>query len=239
MESKALELRLICGLLASAARLVPVPLLDDILREKALHLMVSRTIKLHGRAYRSASVAPLYGTAEGCGQRLALFLLLWPIKLLLYPIKKVLSWIMAAKNVAADLSEAVLLGRTLDRVLANERLPMGADAGALRTEAARVRLAFDNALRGTDLRLLRAVLRRALEGVKGLPRAAVRALRRLRNKADDADPTAGLSAADREKVDAGASRIAAALEAPDVRAFLEAFDARFDENLRLLEQRAS
>lgn len=239
MDGKALELRLVCGLLASAARLVPVPLLDDLLREQALHLMVSRTIKLHGRTYRSAAVAPLYGTAEGCVHRAAMFLLLLPVKLVIYPIKKIWTWIMAAKNVAADLSEAVLLGRTLDRVLEMGRMPVGADPAALRTEADRVRRAFDNALRGTDLQLLRGVLRRALEGVKGLPRAAVRALRRLRGKPDDVDPTAGLSASDREKVDRGASRVAAALEAPDVRAFLEKFDARFDENLALLERRAT
>ncbi|HEY8431169.1 MAG TPA: hypothetical protein VIL20_22470 [Sandaracinaceae bacterium] len=236
--SSALRLRVVCGLLASAARLVPVPFLDDVLRERALQLLVSRTLRAHGRTYGSARVSALYA-GDGCLSGCLVALLLWPIELLLYPIRKIVAWVTAVKRLAGDLSEAVLLGRTLDRCLAAGRLAPGTDARALAAEAARIRAAFANALAGTDVRLLRGVLTTALRSVSGLPRAAFHALRELRGKSEDADPTGGISAADRRTVEEGAARIASALETPEMRAFFAEFDARFDENLRIVEQRAA
>ena len=238
----SVEVRIFCGLMASAARLVPVPLLDDILREKAIHLLVSRALAQHGRTFRSKHVAPLYGDPRGCMHG-CLSALVWvPVKLLLFPIRKVLTWVMAAKNLAADLSEAVLLGRVLERALSAGRLPSDAAPDALRREADLLRRAFDNAVQGTDMTLLRGLLRTAVKSVSGLPSAALKAVRALRRKGEDADPSAdlteGLAASDRAKVDRGAREIMNALETPEAVAFLDAFDARFDENLAILEQRA-
>ncbi len=238
-ETTATQLRIVCGLLASAARFVPVPFLDDLLRERALQLLVSRTLRAHGRTYGSSKVSPLYGDENGCLHGCLLFLVLLPIKLILYPVRKILAWVMAVKHLARDLSEAVLLGRTLDRCLVAGRLAQGSDPAALRAEAERVRMAFASALAGTDLRLMRGALTTALRSVSGLPRAALSALRKLRTKGEDADPTAGVSASDEAKLEEGASRIESALSTPEMRAFLERFDATFEENLKILEQRAA
>jgi len=237
MNDSELTLRVVCGLLASSARLVPVPFLDDLLREKAIHLVVSRTLKAHGRGYSSKRVAPLYSDQRGWLRGCLLFAIFFPIKLILFPIKKVITWVLAAKHVAVDLAESLLLGRALDRMLSEGRLAEGSDA--LGGEAQLLRTAFDNAVAGTDMTLMRSVLREAVASVSGLPRAALSALRRLRQKGDDADPTEGLSAADRGKVDEGARGIRRALETPKMRVVLDAFDARFDENLRVLESRAN
>lgn len=235
-----IEVRIVCGLMASAARLVPVPLLDDVLREKAIHLLVARTLKEHGRTFRSKHVAPLYGDPRGCMHGCLTALVWVPVKILLFPIRKILTWVMAAKNLAADLSEAVLLGRVLDRALVAGRLPSDAPPDALEAEADLMRRAFDNAVRGTDMTLLRGLLRQAMKGVSGLPGAALKAVRGLRKQGEDtasADLTDGLAASDREKVDAGARQISSALATPEALAFLDAFDARFDENLAILEHR--
>ncbi|MCA9607300.1 MAG: hypothetical protein KC619_16960 [Myxococcales bacterium] len=236
-SDRDLTLRLVCGLLASAARLVPIPFLDDLLRERALQLMVSRTLKAHGRTYGSAKVGPLYGDTRGCVEGCAIFVVLLPVRLLLFPFRKILVWIMAVKNIARDLSEAVLLGRALDATLSRGRLPEAAAEGALHEEALRVRRAFENALRGTDLTLLSSALRGALRSVSGLPRAAVAALRRLREKPDDADPTEGLSSEQKRAVDEGTSKVRSALETPEITAMLERFDATFAENLAVLDAR--
>lgn len=238
MDARATQLRLVCGLLASAARLVPVPLLDDVLRDKARQLLVSRTLRASGRTYGSARVGPLYGDSGGCMKGCLLFLVLLPIKLILYPIRKILTYVMAVKHLAGDLAEAVLLGRALDRVLEAGRLAQGTPSEKLQAEAALLRHAFDNAIAGTDLRILQSVLVTALRSVSGLPRAALRALRGLRKKGDDADPTEGLSAGDKQKVEAASARVMSALDTPEVRAFLERFDRTFDENVRILESRA-
>lgn len=232
------QLRVVCGLLASAARFVPVPLLDDLLREKALQILVSRALKASGRTYGSAAVAPLYaGGGSGCLEGCLLFVLLLPLKLILYPVRKIMVWVSAAKNLSADLSEAILLGRALDRCLARGRLAEGTPSPELRVEAQRIRAAFANALRGSDLRLLRGVLTATVRSVSGLPRAALHALRGLRKRSEGADPTEGLSSADREKVNEGAERIESALETPEMQAFLAEFDRTFDENLAILDAR--
>ncbi|MBZ0117654.1 MAG: hypothetical protein K8H88_11695, partial [Sandaracinaceae bacterium] len=99
--------RITLGLLAAAARLTPVPFLDDVLRTRAFHLLVSRTLRAHGRTYGSVVVAPLYSDSEGCLSGCFTSLLFLPIKLLLFPIRKIFNWVMLAKHLARDLSEAL------------------------------------------------------------------------------------------------------------------------------------
>ncbi len=236
MGQRELTLRLVCGLLASSARLVPVPILDDVLREKAIQLMVSRTLKAHGRGYSSTKVESLYGDPRSTMYGCLLWLVLFPIKVILFPIKKLVVWVMAAKYLAMDLSESLLLGRALDQVLGAGRLADGSEG--LGAESQLVRNAFDNAVAGTDMKLLRGVLRGTLASVSGLPRAALAALRKLRSRGEGDDPTEGLSKAEREQVDEGAGRIQQALETPEMKELLADFDARFEENLNVLAKRA-
>ena len=120
-------------------------------------------------------------------------------------------------------------------------MPEGADDAALEREATLIRRAFDSAIAGTDTKLLRASLKAALGSVAGLPRAALAGLRRLRGGTQEgvADPVAELSGKDREAVEEGTSKVVAVLESPDIRAMLEAFDQRFEENLAVLDQRAA
>ena len=229
----ALSLRLTCGLLASAARLTPVPFLDDFLGDRARQLMIAKALQAHGRGFPSKQVAPLYADPHGC----VYGCLLSGLKLLLFPIKKVQSWVFALRYLTRDLSDAVLLGRALDGWLAEGRLADDAAPEARRREAELLRAAFDNAVAGTDMKLLQALLRKALRGVSGLPRAAWHAVRRLRGKGEDADPIAGLSEADETTMQRGTAELGAALETPEARAFLTAFDARLQENVRILEAR--
>ncbi len=232
-DSSDLRERLVLGLLASAARFVPVPFLDDILREKATHLMVSRALKAHGRSYSSKKVQPLYSDNEG----FVVGCMLFGVKLLLFPFRKLVSWVLALKYLAQDVTTAVLLGRALDRVLSEGRLA-GASDEELGREADMIRRAFDNAVRGTDMALLQGVVRRALGSVSGLPRAALAALRGMRRSPEDR-PTEAMPGTAKAKVDEGASKVSSALEAPEVKELLTTFDARFEENLKILAARAA
>lgn len=217
--------------------MVPVPFLDDVLRARALQLLVSRTLRAHGRTYGSAKVAPLYGDTRGLVEGCAVFVVLLPIRLLLFPVRKFLAWVMAVKHLARDFAESLLLGRALDAALAAGRLPEGADASALRAEADLVRRAFENALAGIDVALLGSVLRRSLRSVAGLPRAAIAAVQRLRRRDDAADPGAELSGAQQRAVDEGTSRLRAVLDTPEIAAMLARFDAKLAENLAVLDER--
>jgi len=236
----SVHLRIVCALLASAARLVPVPFVDDILRERLGQLVVRQTLKAHGRTYSSARLKPLWSDAGGgCMSGCLLMFFKVPLVLITYPFRKVWSWIMAARNLSRDLTTMILLGRALDRSLRAGRLAEGADGADLEAEAARIRQAFDNAVTGMDTQVLQRGLGDGLRQVRGLSGAALRTLRSLWKKkgaAGDADDVE-LPAAEQEILDEGANRVQAVLEDPSVVALLERFDARFDDNLKLLAAR--
>jgi len=237
-EKSALHVRVLCALLAAAARLVPVPLVDDWLRERVTRYMVGRTLGAHGRSHPATSVAPLYADDRGCLEGCLVFLVWLPIKLVLYPLRKVLAWVLAARGLSQDLTLMLLLGRTLDRCLGAGML-RGGTPGELRAEARMIRQAYDNAARGFDTGFLRESLGRAAASVKGLPAAAVRTLRALFRRRRDPSVDVQVPEADRDTMDRGVGAIEATLEQPEVRSALERFDRTFDENLALLRARAS
>ncbi len=232
-QSGQLRQRILLGLAAWAARLIPVPLLDDFLHEKAFHLLVSRAIKAHGRGYRSRNIAPLYAGNQGCLTGCLRWVVILPVKVVIFPIRKIVAWVMAARWLARDLAEAVLLGRALDRCLASGRLAEEADPEARRDEAALIRRAFDETVAGTDLRLLRDALVEGLRAARGLPRTGLRVLRTvLGSEAGDAgDPMEDLSSADQARLRSGTDKVEAVLHTPRVQALLEKFDICFDEAL--------
>ena len=55
----ARHLVVVCALLSAAARFIPVPLLDDIVRERVRQVLVSRMLKSQDRGYSSSLLAPL------------------------------------------------------------------------------------------------------------------------------------------------------------------------------------
>ena len=237
-EKTALHVRVLCALLAAAARLVPVPLVDDWLRERVTRYMVGRTLGTHGRSFPTTAVAPLYSDERGCMEGCLVFLVWLPIKLVLYPLRKVVAWVLAARGLSQDLTLMLLLGRTLDRCLAAGMLRGGAP-GELRAEARTIRQAYDNAARGFDTSFLRESLGRAAASVKGLPAAAVRTLRSMFRRRRDPSVDVEVPAADRETMDRGVGAIEAALERPEVQSALERFDRTFDDNLAVLRQRVA
>ena len=58
-----------CGIVAAAARFVPVPMLDDVVRERAARVAVSRTLRAHGRNYSPELLEPLWGEHPACRRR--------------------------------------------------------------------------------------------------------------------------------------------------------------------------
>lgn len=234
----SLHLRVTCALLASAARLVPVPLVDDWLRDRIARFMVARTLAAHERSYPVTWVAPLYEGEGGCVQGCLAALFWLPIKLLLLPIRKVIAYLGAARGLSQDLTLMLLLGRTLDRCLSAGMLRAGSH-GELAHEARVIRMAYDNAARGFDTRVLSSAIGSAVGSVKGLPGAAARALRRAfrRQKGGDEAEEIDLPEEERRVVEEGVDRIEETLERPEVAEALARFDRTFDENLAILKHR--
>jgi hypothetical protein len=214
----------VCGIAAAAARFVPVPMLDDMVRERAAQVAVSRTLRAHGRDYSSERVEPLWATQDergGIGRRFRAL----SLAVLLFPVRKYRALFGAVRGVPTDVMRVLLLARTVDRRLDRGELT-GTDPDRLAAEARRIRRAVDTALDGMDLRMLTAALADGLSQGRGLSSAAVAYTRRWFARPGtepDLQP-------DGEVAD-GAQRVAEVLRRPEIAQLLERFDAQVDAAL--------
>jgi len=221
------------GIGAAAARFVPVPFVDDLVKRQATRLAVVRTLTAHGRTYPPDAVEPLFDPEGFRSHRIMRAVTSVPRRVLLFPVRKYAAILGAVRGVPNDVLTVVLLGRAVHRFLAQGRLA-GPDQAALREEAAVLRRAFDDAAGGADLPLLGGALRDGLAEGRQLSRAAVEHARRTfargqarRGEADSAAIIEADIEADIE-VQAGAARVEETLRRPEIATQLARFDARLD-----------
>jgi hypothetical protein len=213
-----------CGIAAAAARFVPVPLADDIIRERALRIALSRTLRAHGQTYSTALIEPLWGDGEG-ESMVRRYTKHLATRLATYPVRKYRALFGAVHGVPNDVMRVLLIARTLDRRLAAGEL-QEADPAVLAEQARRIRAAYDAANRHMDLQLLRSALADVLSQGKGLTVAAVRYARRGFAR-KDAEPTLEPGG----EVGAGAQQVTQVLRRPEIVRLMERFDEKVDAAL--------
>lgn len=213
----------VCGIAAAAARFVPVPMLDDVVRDRAVQVAVLRTLRAHGRDYPSGLLEPLWEDEQRRGSGLARRMKALGMRVLLFPVRKYAAIFGAVRGVPTDVMRVVLLARTVDRRLALGELADGTDADRLAGAARAVRAAVEEALDGMDLRLLTAALADGLSQGRGLTAAAVAYARRSFTEPDTEPDTEPAGA-----VGDGARAVTEVLRRPEIARLLADFDARVD-----------
>lgn len=211
-----------CALVASVARFVPVPLLDDAVATRATRLAVSRTLRAHDRTYPATAVKPLWAP-EGGG--IGGFLASVPRRVLLFPVRKYTKIAGAVTGVPNDISRVLLLGRATHRALARGDLS-GTDSAETRREAAQVREAFDAVLDEMDYSILRGAVSDGIGQVRDLTDAVVEFAKDRFTRDDDeteAEPSGTVAE--------GADQVEGALRRPEVVRLMQEFDRRMDERL--------
>lgn len=217
------RLIVLCALLHAAARFVPLPFLDDILRERVRQYLVSRLFRGSGRGTGKSSQVPALwrdpdsSCASGCAS------LVWrvPLAIILFPIRKIVSLVRAIRGFSQDVTQSLFFGRGVERALGR-----GLFANDLPSDAIVVRRAFDQAIVGVDTQLVSSALQTALAGIKGLPAAALRAARSL-GKRDETEKEPEES----PELERGMGAVAEVMARPDVARVIAEFDARFDSAL--------
>lgn len=230
--------------LTGLALLVPVPFLDEWLAERARARLVATLLVRRGRTSAAQRVGPLWANDGGCLSGCLLF----PLKLVLWPLKKLFTtifFVLALRSSALAVGRTLALGRAVDRALERGRLadapaPAAGAPDPLVADARRVRLAIDRAFAGSDWLALRHALEASLRGVKGLAAGAAGLVRRALGRAEPATPGAdladpGLPAADRGLLERVTAAIGAAFEDPAAKAAVAEFDRRFDAALAELD----
>jgi hypothetical protein len=214
-----------CGIAAAAARFVPVPMLDDVFREGAVQVAVSRTLQAHGRSYPSDRLEPLWAGHDargGFGRRVRSL----SATVLFFPIRKYHAIFGAVRGVPTDVMRVLLLARTVDRRLDRGELAADTDPERLTAQACDLRRAVDVAMDRMDLRMLTAALADGLSQSRGLSSAAVGYARRWFNRpGTEPDLQPGGEVAE------SAQRISAVLRRPEIAQLLDRFDGQVDAAL--------
>src|SRR3712207_5877624 len=97
-----------CGIAAAAARFVPVPMLDDVVRERAAPVAVSRPLRAHGRTYSSDLVEPLWAVGGG-GGGLGRGIKDLSLRIILVPVRECRARFGAVRGVPTDVMRVLLL----------------------------------------------------------------------------------------------------------------------------------
>lgn len=209
---------IIAGIVSASARFIPIPFVDDLVRDRCKRFVISRTLAKHDTDQSMKSLEPLYSGDGGCLTGCVGVVAKAPLKLLLFPIRKLVSIGTSVRGVPLEVMRMVLLGRTLDRCLRSGRFDKPG------TSAADVRVAFEAAFAGMDLRVVRAAISDSLAGVKDWKASATAsaktAARPIVDTANDLDVPVEL--------DKTASQVQEALSRPGVSNLFTEFDERFD-----------
>lgn len=208
----------IAGIVSSAARFIPVPFVDDLVRDQCRRFVVSRTLASHERSDSLAEFKPYYSGGGGCFSGCVGSLAKAPLKLLLFPVRKIIAIATSIHGVPLEVMRTVLLGRTLDRFLqTNETAGDAQDAAAMR-------IAFDETFKRMDFRVVRAAILDSLRGIKDLKTSAIKTAKRIA----ESDGSDAETLSTEEPVDQGASRVQEVLNRPETLELFAEFDRRFD-----------
>ncbi|GAB6900943.1 hypothetical protein [Kineosporia succinea] len=217
----------VCGIAVAAARFVPVPLLDDAIRLRATQVAVVRTLRANDRTYASKQVAALYEGADGgIFSDAAKYLRSVPRRVVLFPVRKYVAIFGAVKGVPTDVMKVVLLSRVIHRSLQQGRLTEPGE-----DEAKALRRAYDEALKGMDLSLLKAAIADGLSQGRKLTPAAVKFARGTFAKPGATDETDAADLRPDGEVGESAERVEEALNRPEIQRILERFDEQFERAL--------
>jgi hypothetical protein len=227
----AIDPVLLSALLYAAGRFVPIPILDDLVREQIALWMLRRVTERAGSPIPRSHLVPLASPQDGClGCLLSAALL--PVRLILFPIRMFVSVVLGARNLTRDVTEIVLLSRVAERGVKEGWLDPGKTEAAQRAECLVLRRALDRSLRGESNRVLSTAVRAALGPLGRLVYAGVGALRRFRRAGGEAQPEVEASSPIAES----AGALERALAQPAVKAELGRLEGRFDT--LLAEERA-
>lgn len=207
------------GILAASSRYVPVPFLDDLMIERCRKFVVSKTLAAHGIDSQLNQYESYYTDSTGWLSGCLTAIVKAPIKLLLFPFRKIISVLTVVRSIPKEITKTVLLGRTLDRCLAR-----GDEIDSRR--AKQMKDAFDSSFRRMDFRAVTAAVRDALSHIDHWKKAAQSD---VKSTAKSELPPSELKTS--AKVESSADEVQQALDRPDILELFAEFDKRFDAAL--------
>jgi uncharacterized protein (DUF697 family) len=146
------------ALLAGLCQFIPVPFADDVAQQRVLKSMVAKILARHGREADLSRLAPLYAgprrSIVGKAASTARSLVLKPLRKVL----KTVLFVFTIRRALLDATEALMLGHSADRLLADGFFDASLSADELGNRARLLHEAVEGAMRSPERRtLLKAV----------------------------------------------------------------------------------
>src|SRR5688572_30437195 len=148
------------AMLVGLCQFIPVPFVDDWIQQRLLERVVRCVLRGRGRMFPAEDLRPLYTSQHGLlgtAGSAARALVLKPMKKLF----RTVLIVFGARRAALEAAEVLLLGHTLDRLLAAGWLPDKGTPEDRRAQAQRIGKAVARAWRGADRRALTDIIRRS------------------------------------------------------------------------------
>ncbi|TWU44865.1 hypothetical protein Q31b_00350 [Novipirellula aureliae] len=210
---------ILAGIVSSAARFIPIPYVDEYVRDRCRRFVVSRTLAAHEKPEWLDPLQPYYSSSGGFLSSVAGKAARLPLKLLLFPIRKAIAIATSIRGVPLEIMRTVLLARSLDRILQSG--PESIDS----EQAKAMRQAFDQTFKRMDFRVFKAAMSDVFDGVSGLKAAAIGAARRIAQNEEESP----------EKLEAeqplrkGAERVQEVFNRPEILKLFAEFDRRYEK----------
>ena len=224
MSSTLLHHWVVAGIVSASSRFIPVPFVDDVVRDQCRRYVVSRTLAAHETDLTTKDLKPFYDGGGGCLGGCFGMILKAPLKLLLFPVRKFVAIVTSVRGVPLEVTRTVLLGRTLDRYLNEQKIV------ATPEHLTKMRKAFEGSFKRMDLHIVRAAIGDALSGVSGWKSGAKESAKAVAGPKDAEED--GLETT--EDVEAGANKVEEVLQQPEMLSLFAEFDQRFDEAIERL-----
>ncbi|MFG0288769.1 MAG: hypothetical protein ACF8CQ_11360 [Rhodopirellula sp. JB044] len=215
----------VAGIVSASSRFIPVPFIDDLVREQCRRFVVSRTLHANTPAENISleTLQPYYSTSDGCLAGCLGTLAKAPLKILLFPIRKIIAVVTSVRGVPLEIMKMVLLGRTLNRQLRDR--PEEID----NAYAMRMRVAFEESFSGMDFRVVKAAMNDALSHVSGWKSSAMETARQSVARQDQSREPINAP----KEVEAGAQKVQEVLDRPEFATLFSEFDKRFDQRMNV------
>ena len=91
MSSSLLHHWVVAGIVSASSRFIPIPFVDDVVRDQCRRYVVSRTLAAHETELTTKDLKPFYDGGGGCLGGCVGMVVRAPLKLLLFPIRKVVA----------------------------------------------------------------------------------------------------------------------------------------------------
>jgi len=221
---------ILAGMVSSAARFIPIPFVDDYVRERCHRFVVSRTLAAHEKSEWLENLQPYYSSGSGFLGSVAGKAARLPVKLMLFPVRKAIAIATSIRGVPLEIMRTVLLARSLDRMLES-------GPGSIDSEQAKaMRQAFDQTFKRMDFRVFKAAMSDVFDGVGGLKTSAIEAAKRVAQNEDDSSekPPEGFEV--EQPLQTGAERVQEVFDRPEILKLFAEFDRRYEKALPLIER---